>query len=296
MEEAGGGVDHPKHKLDLRVLLLVGIAAFAVRAVFVHGAIELTRNDRQPFEANDAPEYLHLARNIAFNGCYVRADAVSRIIGLVRPPGYPLLCAIVLKICGDRTREIVWAQVPAAAAICVLVAALAQVIFRARWPALLAGSIAALSPTGIGLTAQVFAEIAFTLVFLCGFLCLFAAAARGSARWAIIAGVVLAFAQLIKPSLMLWPLAGVAPWWCIARAYAMRVRWLHVLGCSAIQLAGITAWSARNYHSDGLLTISAVNARNLRMLVTPMVEEWVKAGGRPETKAFDEHYRQLSDR
>ena len=32
------------------------------------------------------------------------------------------------------------------------------------------------------------------------------------------------------------------------------------------------------------------------MLVTPMVEEWIKAGGRPETRNFDEHYRQLSER
>jgi hypothetical protein len=278
------------------LLLVVGIAALIVRAVFVYGAVKLTKNDYRPFEAGDSPEYLHLARNVAFDGRYVREDATSHLIGLVRPPGYPLFCAALLRICGDVTQPIVWTQVPIAAGICVLATLLAQQVFAPRWASLLAGSIAVFSPTGIGLTAQVLAEILFTIVFIAGFLYTYRAAAMQSLRAALLAGVLFAAAQLIKPSLLLWPIAGIVPWLFIAAAHHTKVRWSHVAACSAIQLACALAWGVRNFAVDGLFTYSAVNARNLRMLVVPMIEEWTEAGHKPQMKDYFENYRIVGDR
>jgi len=127
-------------------------------------------------------------------------------------------------------------------------------------------------------------------------LTLFLAATRQSWRGALGAGVLFATAQLVKPSLLLWPVAGAIPWVLIAFAYHAKVRWSQVVVCSVIQIICMLAWCARNYASDGLFTYSAVNARNLRMLVVPMIEEWVKAGREPQMKDYFDNYRAAGDR
>ena len=130
------------------------------------------------------------------------------------------------------------------------------------------------------------ADLLFTAVLLLGLVLLYFGIARTRAGMSIASGAVFGLAALIKPALIVWPVALPVIWWLFARAARVRVRARLMVPCIALQLVFIGAWTVRNGLADGCFTPSIIGPKNLRYYVAPRVEAWSKAGHMPSVSAI----------
>ena len=267
------------------IVVAVGVVGLILRLWLV--GTMLHQGARYDRVAGDDKQYLDLARNLVELGRFADDAPSGRNFGttyysLLRPPGYPMFCALFERF--DHRAGIVWTQAVLGAAVPMLVAWLAGTMLASRVAAAVAGAVAAISPTGVGLSGLILADLPFALVFLAGFALLWQAA-RGERRatW-YVAGATFGVACLIKPIGLYWTLATPIVAWFLARAVARRVKWRHLAGGLAIGVAMMLAWAGRNYAHARVFTISTVDAQNLRYYLAPAVEEWVRSNGDPDRR------------
>jgi 4-amino-4-deoxy-L-arabinose transferase-like glycosyltransferase len=303
---------------------LIFLLALVPRLALVHQTIR-QHPDGSPAGsytdiAGDSGQYVALARNLVQYGHFAddrpdgRREGTS-YFALLRPPLYPLYCALFEKF--EWRPGILYAQAFLGAATAAMLAGLAGAICRSCIAAAVAGIGSALSPTGIGLAGLALADLPFATVFVAGLFALWMAAsewvprlrysvavghdrtssdstARATATstkpwhpiilW-YVAGALFGAACLVKPVGLYWPLLMpiVAP--MLVRGDGQPARWRHIFGAAALAIAILLFWATHNRVVHGIFAVSTVDAQNLRFYLCPVVEEWAKAGEQPSNSA-----------
>jgi len=221
--------------------IAVGALALAVRIPLFSGA----------YWANeDSADYL--------------ADAVTLLgedpLGEYRTPGYPVFIAFADSIGGSPERSVLVAQHLLGVAVAVAVAVVCWRYFG-RAAALLAGSLAALSPGMAYLEHFVLADFLFGVLIFAGALVLVKAVERGTLASLFLAGAVFGLATYMKPVGQFLVVAGLLP-------LALSTRSLkRTLAGSAVVAAGlalvIAPWILRNAAQYGHATLSTQGGQTL---------------------------------
>lgn len=267
------------------IVIAVGVLGLILRLWLV--GTMLHQGARYDRVAGDDKQYVDLARNLVELGRFADDAPEGRNFGttyysLLRPPGYPLFCALFERI--EYRAGILWTQAVLGASVPMLVAWLAGTMLRSRIAAGVTGVIAAISPTGVGLSGLILADLPFAIVFAAGFALLWQGARSERRVWWYASGATFGVACMIKPIGLYWTLATPIVAWFLTRAIHRHVRWRHLAGGLAIGLAMMLAWAGRNYAHARVFTISTVDAQNLRYYLAPAVQEWVRSDGNPDRR------------
>ncbi len=278
----------PRQPGILAILVLVAAVALVFRQTFVANVLRHHSPDEIQAICSDSAEYLGLAGNLSVYRPGAEADPELRHAALQRPPGYPLFCALMGWL-GFPVTRIVIAQAVIGVCIPVATALLAWWIVRSRLAAVLAGLISALSPTGVGLSAVVLADLLFAAAFVVGLVLLYHGIAGSKSGVSFGAGAVFGIATLIKPALVVWSAASPMIWLLFARSARVPVRRGPFVAFLSVQVAFVGALCVRNQLAEGCFTPSAIGPKNLRYYVAPRVEAWAQAGQAPRGSAILEH-------
>lgn len=187
------------------------------------------------WSSGDSPEYLTLAKNIAFHHRFsMDTGAVALLPTARRPPLYPALIAAFWWGECPPVAVIMLLQALLGAATVGLVYLMARDKFNRR-TALVAGALMALAPLSSHYTAAIMTETLFTFLITCGFFLW----GREKPTWA---GVLFGLGALTRPTmlpfLLALPLLTLLPAW--------RARWrTHLLIlCAALLVSSV--WIVRN--------------------------------------------------
>lgn len=269
----------------LWLALAVGVFALVLRLAFVATMVEQTRGTSWDRIGGDSKQYLDLARNFVELGRFVddapgRRNFGTTYYSLLRPPGYPLLCAVFER--SDARVGVLWTQAVIGSLLPAIVTWLGATMLS-RTAGVATGVLAAISPCGIGLTGLILADLPFSVAFAFGVALLWAGC-RGSRAALVLSGLTFGVATLIKPIGLYWVL--VVPFVAIglSRAAERKLAWRPLVAGLLINVAMILAWSARNYHVGGVFTLSTVDAQNLRYYLAPAAQEWARTEDAPVRK------------
>lgn len=265
-------------------MLGVGVIALLVRIVFV-ACLSASGNEKGLNDnAGDARQYIALARNLAEFGTFISdtRPAGTTYYSLLRPPIYPAMVAPFEA--REARAALFYVQALIGCAIPMFAVFLSWLWFQSRAGAWLAGVMAALSPTGIGMTGQMMADQLFATLFAASIVAAALAAGaspRASARWLWTAGVICGLATLVKPAGLYWAFVLPVLVWILSQAAATKVQWRHLVIAVVIGLSLPALWAIRNYRVAGVFAVSTVDAQNLRYYLAPQTQEWAAAGEVP---------------
>jgi 4-amino-4-deoxy-L-arabinose transferase-like glycosyltransferase len=234
-----------------RALVIALILGTAARLAI----LALALPDARRFFTLDAEHYVLLAGDLQAG--YFEGASSLFPVGLMRTPGYPLFAAAWLGVGGPAALAL--GQVLLAATEIALVFALARRLFDAA-SAGCAAILFALDPASAVYTCLLQPETLFTLLLLAGALS-FREALDGSARAALVAGILFGLATLTRPIAVLLPLALVA---VALRPELRRGRRLPLaLALLAPYLLLAGGWVLRNARVAGAPVLSTIEGTNL---------------------------------
>jgi hypothetical protein len=221
--------------------LMVG---FVLRALFVW---------RHPLFTGDALVYGELAHHMLKEHVYGLLDAGVLKPTLIRLPGYPLFLACCFKIFGDANYlAVLWVQVVVDLATCLLIAATVARL-AGRRAGMWALWLAVLCPFTANYTAVVVAECCSLFCVALAFFALerwLAAWTEGlpSLRWAVLIGLALMSAVLLRPDQGLLAVAVVlAMLWVGARGQRWFTGLVPAVVASLIIVLPLCLWAVRNW-------------------------------------------------
>ena len=250
-------------------LLLITLAAFAIRAYPILNTPEAYRNGLGPF--GDSFVYHTFAFNLLKGHGYTAtagpdtfgthppaSTPIAFVPGIFRPPAYPFFLAGIYRLSADpntvipaQAWRIIWDRVRLVQAgldstVCLLVFGLVCAASPgARRPALLAAALYAVCPYPIYYTRALLSEC-LTTWSVAAFLLCAARAIRGpTGPWFALAGAALGLAALSRPEYALFGgVFGLVLLWRSRSAMAQALRRLLPLLCGAGFV--IAPWTARN--------------------------------------------------
>ena len=226
-------------------LIAIGVG-FVLRALFVW---------RHPLFTGDALVYGELADHLLKEHVYALMDAGVLKPTLIRLPGYPLFVAACFKVFGDANYlAVLWVQVVVDLATCLLLAATARRL-AGRRAGMWALWLAVLCPFTANYAAVVVAEC---LSMFCVALAFFALErwvtvrrdGLRSTRWAVVVGLALMGAVLLRPDQGLLAMAVVPAmlwvgWRVNGRSLAGKMA--PALVASLVVVLPLAFWAARNW-------------------------------------------------
>ena len=204
----------------------------------------------------DEVTYDLLAQNLAAGHgyCFVPGHP-----SLLRAPLYPFLLAGLYALFGHHYTVVLGVQVLVGGLSALVVAMLGQRLFGEVVPAVVAGCLFACHPLLIFATGLLYSETLYLfLLLLFTFSCLKMVGGLGRKGWAVVAGVLLGTSVLMKPNLLLFPLALVFWLWFALQDFR---RALVLGGLVALVMAAVVLpWTFRNYRVSGALIPVSANA------------------------------------
>jgi 4-amino-4-deoxy-L-arabinose transferase-like glycosyltransferase len=250
---------------------LVFVVALTIRVIFVAMSAHDVGLDWFSNNPRDAKGYVQLADNLAHGRPYAAGDGNIRLNALFRPPGYPAILAMFMRM-GWFPSGALQAQACAGAIASVLVFALTWKILRRALPALAAGLMTAFSPSGIAAPALFMTELALSVCMVVEAFLLWRTAKRPTVANGLACGIAFALGMLIKP--VLWPFLplalGLLAWMCQARG--RRVAWRALVSLAALPLMTWALWSFHNWRAEGEATYSTIGVYTLRYYALRAVE------------------------
>jgi len=226
----------------------------------------------------DSGIYIGLAENLA--------ESFGYGPHLIRPPGYPLLLAIWIKLGGSASPGwLALVSLFCGLGVVAVVYLLARRILRQR-NATLVTALVAFFPNQIFYSVQVLTEIPFTLGLVLALLFLLRYLQTSRSLDLLVAGAFTAMAQLIKP--LAGPLALLFAVALLAVGPRMRLPRRHVLLYLLLPVIAYAGWSARNAAATGRFLYSSSGRFNL-LFVTA-----AKAKARTEGISLQESQQRLT--
>lgn len=173
------------------------------------------------------------------------------------PVGYPALLAGSILVAGPALTGPLILNLLAAAAITALIGAMAQGLGASRNQALLAMLLYAVYPAHIVYTGVLAAETTSTAVLMAGVAALILG--RGRADMALLAGLLLGLATLMRPQSMFVCMALIPMMWLALRAFGWR-RAFATMALAMIGMAVVVApWTMRNQARLGAPVLVSTN-------------------------------------
>jgi 4-amino-4-deoxy-L-arabinose transferase-like glycosyltransferase len=204
----------------------------------------------------DEVTYNLLAENlVAGHGyCFVPGHP-----SLLRAPLYPFLLAGLYALFGHHYIVVLGVQALIGGLSAFLVVMLGQRLFGEVASPIVAGCLFACHPLLIFATGLLYSETLYLfLLLLFTFSCLKMAEGAGRKRWAVAAGILLGTTVLMKPNLLLLPLALILWLWLVLRGFR---RALLLGGLATLAMAVVVLpWTLRNYRVSGTLIPVSANA------------------------------------
>src|SRR4051812_20499440 len=167
---------------DAVAVLVIGTVALALRLAFLYRVPVLLTGDSQ---SHFLPGF-DLVHGNDFNP------------DIRRPPGYALFAAATMLVFGEDLRVLAFAQQVLGAATALLAYGLGRVTFG-RAGGWIAGLLVALNGALIVSGQSIMTETLFTFVLLATLLLLLQAGRSGRWIWALLAGLLLGVAALVRP-------------------------------------------------------------------------------------------------
>lgn len=224
----------PRLKSELALVLLLSLSVRAV-ALFV-----VPRLYPSLFQLGETwgDCFVCIARDILDKG-------LGEALGLpVKPIGFPLALAALLKITGGSLWSIRTFQVLCGSLSCCMVYLIGLRIFDRR-VALVAGLLSSIYPFFIRQDVTLYAESLFMLLYLAAFYCVVSLMVGYKARYVWLAGLFLGLAALVKPAPL--PLLPVLALYLAYAFRSSRHKVLQVLvGILAIPAVFLAPWTLRN--------------------------------------------------
>ena len=236
------------------------MAAFTTHAVFISASL-LPGLRALPLLDGDSPRYLRVATNVVRHGAISIDEEAPFRWEADRPPGYPLLIALSLKVTGDERWTLYAAALSAAGAAWAAVT-LVGLWGGSRLSAHIAGALVALLPNSLGLSAMLLTDAIFGHCMLLWF-CLLYLSLKAPRR-ATVAGsvLVLAFLQTLRPQLLIF-----APGLVVLAVVLLGERSRRTAVASVMLVASLLVpayLTFRVYRDHGVMTPSMVGARSAR--------------------------------
>jgi hypothetical protein len=263
---------------------------FATAATLRIGFVQTTLNQYAdlPASMQASNAYGFMARDSA--GYLLPADRIAagellHAGSLKRPPVYPMF----LWICGRSPDIVLILQALLGSLIPVCTLLLSHHLLRNLPISIAAGLVSAVSPTGIGVTGLIMADLLLAVLFAVGLCVLFQGSTRQSIGWVLVPALLFGVAGLVKPILLFWPLLSAFVWWLFKRAEQRRVRWTQVLVLVLVQASFFVAWASCNYVRDNVFTVSEIGLHTVRCYWATQVEEWARAGHRPSGESIQQN-------
>ncbi len=204
-----------------------------------------------PLDAGRDPDsYLRFGSNLCASGVYSDLTIINLgVRGYVptafRPPLYPLVIAACSLIEGSGLFLLAAIHVVLGAATAGLVFLIAERWNLSKRGALLAAALVAIDPILLNQSVQPMTETLAAFLAALGLFALTIVGNRLSIRWAMLAGGILALAELCRPTFLVWLLLCGLGLVVLARGWRQR---LLVGGSFALAAALVVGpWAARNY-------------------------------------------------
>lgn len=178
---------------------------------------------------------------------------------LLRAPLYPLFLAGVYALFGHQYAVVLGVQALIGGLSTLMVVMLGRCLFDEVSPPVVAGCLFACHPLLVFATGLLYSETLYLfLLLLFTYSCLKMVKGPRRKRWAVAAGVLLGTSVLMKPNLLLLPLALLFYIWFVLRDFrrAMVLGGLVVLAMAVVVLP----WTLRNYRVSGALIPVSANA------------------------------------
>jgi 4-amino-4-deoxy-L-arabinose transferase-like glycosyltransferase len=178
---------------------------------------------------------------------------------LLRAPLYPFLLAGLYALFGHHYTVVLGVQILVGGLSALVVAMLGRRLSGEVVPAVVAGCLFACHPLLIFATGLLYSETFYLfLLLLFTFSCLKMVEKLGQIRWSVVTGVLLGTSVLVKPNLLLFPLALAFWLWFALRDFR---RALMLGGLVALAMAAVVfPWTLRNYWVSGALIPVSANA------------------------------------
>lgn len=194
----------------------------------------------------DAAGYDRLAVNLC-EGKGLTSDGVTP--SLRRPPLYPAFLAFLYKVVGQDQRWVRLAQGLLGAASCLLIYAMGSLLFSEP-VGLWAAWIMALHPVMIAYNQQFLTETLYTFLLLASLYFFLTSLATGKNGGTIAAGLLLALANLCRPTTLFLPLFLLAAPVVLGISQFRRHAKAGILLCLVAAL-GVAPWTLRNFRVSG---------------------------------------------
>ncbi len=209
-----------------------------------------------PTQDLDSRDYLQLADHLG--QLFSPPDAI-RSLSVFHPPGYPAVARVGVALGG--TSGILAVQIVLSALALVATFAVGRKVGGEK-AGLLATGIVAVDPLSVIYTGQVLTETTFTAVLMGTLWLLLVAWERASWQLALLAGVVLGFAVLVRPIASYLPILLVPA--TVLAVSAARMRKAIVAIALLIGFAiPVGTWVGRNVDVAGGPMVSSVDSYNL---------------------------------
>ncbi len=275
-------------RLTLRTLVITGFAAL-LRVTFVLAVLASSRltPPERPWSpdasapkyptgylTNDSPTYLEPAHE-ALRG------NLAGIGTLNRPPGYPAFLAIL----GTSPEAVLVAQALLGALIAAAGVLLTYMLTQDVSLSSGAGLVLAVSPTGIGLTGLIMADLLLGVVFAIGLSLLVASVRYRRTGWLHVAGLLFGLGVLVKPVLFAWAPFSVLLAWLVAGGTMRFAPIRAIVLFLVLQLAPAGIWATCNYVRYGVFTVSSIGPITARLYLGSQTMAWAQVHRRPDAAA-----------
>ena len=218
------GVISEKHIHVIAILLFLCALAFRVNYVLI---LDIDH----PIRA-DALKYYSLAFNLVNNGVYSLSLTPPLQVSTFITPGYPLFLALFLKLTPSIEKfyeAVLYSQAVVSSFSCVLVLLIGCRITTFR-VSVIAGVLCVLSPHMVIFSGFVLTETLYVFVSLLSIYILILAVEHDKAILFFCTGALLACAALIRPGIMLFPLAVLVVYLLSSKNFRHRQTYSFIAG------------------------------------------------------------------
>jgi len=249
-------------------MLLLFCLAFVIRAVYVIPQAEIPT-------INDMGVYDQLATNLLSGKGYI--SQLEPHFRSWRAPGYPFFLLAVYSIFGHHALPVLLLQSLLGALTCALVYLIGQEVFNRRIGTI-AGFVCAVDPEMIHWTAKMLTETLFIfLLTLLVLLCLrLTKSRRGSL--AVGAGLVLGYATLVRPNILLL-IPFLVLYFLFFAEGSIRKRIISASVLPIVCALVVSPWTVRNYLIHGeFVPVSSIGGVSLFVGIPPSAETRLALG------------------
>lgn len=269
---AGAGGDRP-HAVRFVPRLLAFLAVSLALKLVVLGVV--TSSDPRLFFTNDSYSYDRSARALVEEGVFAVSPERPEVPQTERTPGYPLLLAVTYAVFGERPAAVIAVQVLLSLVTIVLVYRLAAELWNPR-VAVLAALLMTLDLASFSHSLLLLTETLFTLLIGCVLFCAarFDAAfpdaalpdtTRSWRKWALLLGLCLALATLVRP-ITYYLVLPLGAWVALdagwrSRGWRQAAASLTLFAVPCVLLIG--GWQLRNWRRTGSPDFSSIAGKDL---------------------------------